>query len=86
MKKYIFADGGYTFNRISKKAARAAYKNGLRVLLCPVNLRPGYPFHPEISISGKDPATFEEALAAFEFYNIRNSETGYYTAFYIPVA
>ena len=29
--------------------------------------------------------TFEEALNAFEFYNLRGKETGRYTAFYIPV-
>lgn len=85
MKKYTFTDGGYTFQRIDKKAARRAYNNGLRVMLCPVNLRPGYPYHPEISISGKAAATFEEALTAFEFYNLRGKETGRYTAFYIPV-
>lgn len=85
MREYTFTDGGYTFERIDKKAARRAYKNGLRVLLCPVNLRPGKPYHPETSISGKAPATFEEALNAFEYYNIRDNETGRYTAFYIPV-
>jgi len=52
MKKYTFTDGGYTFQRIDKKTARRAYNNGLRVMLCPVNLRPGYPYHPETSISG----------------------------------
>lgn len=85
MKKYTFTDGGYTFQRIDKKAARRAYNNGLRVMLCPVNLRPGYPYHPETSISGKAAATFEEALNAFEFYNIRDNETGKYPAYYIPV-
>lgn len=85
MKKYTFTDGGYTFQRIDKKAARRAYNNGLRVMLCPVNLRPGYPYHPETSISGKAAATFEEALNAFEFYNLRGKETGRYTAFYIPI-
>ena len=85
MREYTFTDGGYTFERVSKATARKAYKNGLRVLLCPVNLRPGYPFHPETSISGKAKATFEEQLNAFEYYNIRNRETGLYTAFYIPV-
>lgn len=85
MRKYTFTDGGYSFQRIDKKAARRAYNNGLRVMLCPVNLRPGYPYHPEISISGKAAATFEEALNAFEFYNLRGKETGRYTAFYIPV-
>ena len=58
MKKYTFTDGGYTFQRIDKKAARRAYNNGLRVMLCPVNLRPGYPYHPETSISGKAAAAF----------------------------
>lgn len=85
MRQYTFTDGGYTFQRIDKKAARRAYNNGLRVMLCPVNLRPGHPYHPEISISGKAAATFEEALNAFEFYNLRGKETGRYTAFYIPV-
>lgn len=85
MNKYTFTDGGYTFDRISKKAARAAYKNGLRVILCPVNLRPGYPYHPEIDISGKSETPFDTALNAFEYYNIHNRETGRYTAFYIPV-
>lgn len=85
MRKYTFTDGGYTFQRIDKKAAWRAYNNGLRVMLCPVNLRPGYPYHPETSISGKAAATFDEALNAFEFYNLRGKETGHYTAFYIPV-
>lgn len=85
MKKYTFTDGGYTFQRIDKKIARRAYNNGLRVMLCPVNLRPGYPYHPETSISGKAAATFEEALNAFEFYNLRGKETWRYTAFYIPI-
>ena len=85
MKKYTFTDGGYTFQRIDKKAARRAYNNGLRVMLCTVNLRPGYPYHPETSISGKAAATFEEALNAFEIYNCTDNETGRYTAFYIPV-
>ena len=37
------------------------------------------------AISGKAAATFEEALNAFEFYNLRGKETGRYTAFYIPI-
>lgn len=85
MKKYTYRDRGFTFERVDKKTARTAYNNGLRVILCPCNLRPGYPYHPETDISGKAPATFAEALNAFEYYNIRNSETGRYTSFYIPV-
>lgn len=85
MNRYTWTENGFTFKRINKAQARRAYNNGLRVVVCPVNLRPGYPFHPEISVSGKSGATFDEMLNAFIFYNIRNSETGYYPAFYIPV-
>lgn len=85
MNRYTWTENGFTFKRINKAQARRAYNNGLRVVVCPVNLRPGYPFRPEISVSGKSGATFDEMLNAFIFYNIRNSETGYYPAFYIPV-
>jgi len=85
VKKHTYTDSGFTFERVDKKTARKAYNNGLRVVLCPVNLRPGYPFHPETSVSGKSGATFEQALSAFEYYNIRGKETGRYTAFYLPM-
>lgn len=92
MKEYTYKDGAYTFKRVDKRTARKAYNNGLRVVLCPCNLRPGYPYHPECSISGKttdsengSPVPFEAALSAFEYYNLRDSETGRYTAFYVPV-
>lgn len=60
MRAYTFTENGFTFERVDKKQARKAYNNGLRVMVCPVNLRPGYPWHPEISVSGKSGATFEE--------------------------
>lgn len=41
MKKYEYIENGYTFQRVSKKDARRAYNNGLVVIFCPVNLRPG---------------------------------------------
>ena len=85
MNNYRYNDDGFTFKRVNKATARAAYNNGLRVVLCPVNLRPGYPWHPEVSVSSKSGATFETTVNSFEFYNLRNSETGRYTAFYIPV-
>lgn len=53
MNRYTWTENGFTFKRINKAQARRAYNNGLRVVVCPVNLRPGYPFHPEISVSGK---------------------------------
>lgn len=85
MNKYTYTNGGHTFERVSKTVARMAYNNGLRVVFCPINLRPGYPFNPEVSVSGKSGATFETALNAFEYYNIRGRETGRYTAFYLPM-
>ena len=65
MKKYTYTDGGRLFVRITKTTARKAYNNGLRIVLCPSNLRPGFPYHPEISISGKAAASFEEAVDRF---------------------
>ena len=42
MKKYTFTDGGYTFQRIDKKAARRAYNIVVRVMISPVKVGPGY--------------------------------------------
>ena len=83
MKEYTYTDGGRLFVRITKTTARKAYNNGLRVVLCPSNLRPGFPYHPEINISGKAAASFEEAVNSFEYYNLRGKRNR--TAFYIPV-
>lgn len=85
MRAYTFTENGFTFERVDKRQARKAYNNGLRVVVCPVNLRPGYPWHPEIIVSSKSGETFEEMLNAFIYYNIRDNETGKYAAFYIPV-
>lgn len=85
MNNYNYSDGGFTFKRVNKATARRTYNNGLRVVMCPCNLRPGAPWYPEVSVIGKSGATFEAAVNAFEFYNVRNRETGRYTAFYIPV-
>ena len=90
MRKYSFTDkNGKTWERITKKQARAAYNNGLTVLFCPVNMRPFTPWHLEIDVNknfeGYNGVTFEKAVNAFEFYNCIDNETGRYTAFYIPV-
>lgn len=89
MNKYSFTDSnGKTWERITKKQARAAYNNGLTVLFCPVNMRPFTPWHLEIDVNknfeGYDGVSFENAVNAFEYYNCTNNETGRYTAFYIP--
>jgi len=85
MNNYNYSDGGFNFKRVNKATARRAYNNGLHIIMCPCNLRPGAPWPPEIPVDNKSGATFETALNAFEFYNIRGRETGRYTAFYIPV-
>ena len=93
MKRYEFQNNGFTFIRIPKNKARVAYDNGLTVLFCPVNLRPGKPWYPEIEIKGREywppyadnNTPFSDVVNRFEFYNCINSETGRYTAFYIPV-
>lgn len=92
MKKYEYIENGYTFQRVSKKDARRAYNNGLAVIFCPVNLRPGKPWKPEAVICPhsfevvNDVITpFEKRVNEFEYYNCINNETGRYTAFYIPV-
>lgn len=94
MRKYQYSENGATYARISKTAAKTAYKNGSTIILCPVNLRPGAPFHFEMTLSRKqrDPFVLDEIglendfynfIGSFEFYNCINSETGTYAAFYI---
>jgi hypothetical protein len=78
MNKYTI--DGYT--RISKARARKMFNNGDPVYMCPVNLRPGRPWYPEICFY-KTGENFEKSVFAFEFYNCINNETGKYTAFYI---
>jgi hypothetical protein len=89
MNKYSFTNNGKTWERITKKQARAAYNNGLTVLFCPVNMRPFTPWHLEIDVNknfeGYNGVSFEKAVNAFENYNCTDNETGRYTAFYIPV-
>jgi len=87
MKQYTYTDRGKTYTRISKAKARAAYNAGLEVVLCPVNLRPGAPWYPEITVCKEysKSENFEQVLNAFEFYNVRGDEIGSYPAFYIPV-
>lgn len=87
MRQHTYTDRGKTYTRISRAKAHAVYNAGLEVVLCPVNLRPGMPWHPEIHVSKErsEGESFDNVLNAFEFYNIRDTKTGYYTAFYIPV-
>ena len=96
MRKYTFTHDGRTFERITKKDARRAYLNGLSVVIIPCNLRPFTQWRNEMTINRKDRAhlvadeigvnnDFTNYINSFEYYNCINSETGRYTAFYIPV-
>lgn len=87
MRKRIFTNKGFTFERITKKQARIAYNNGLTVLLCPVNLHPFSIWFRAVDLSKNwnTEKDFDKQINAFEYYNCPNTETGKYTAFYIPV-
>lgn len=84
----IIKDIRFNFERVTKKEARAAYRAGLTVLWCPVNLAPftGWGLEMPINVQNWncDNKTFDEVLNEYEFYNC-NSETGKYPAYYIPV-
>lgn len=88
MNKYSYTKNGFTFERIDKKQARTAYKNGLTVVFCPCNIRPGSFWGLDMDMNKAqqncDGIEFEKLVNSFEYYNC-NSETGRYTAFYIPV-
>lgn len=96
MRKYTYTEKDFSFERIDKKTAKKAYLNGLTVIICPVNLRPGEPYHPERPINRKSREEFiideigaindfNNIIASFEYYNCSNTETGKYAAFYIPI-
>ena len=42
------------FTRISKRAAEKRYNAGEVVILCPVKLRPGFPYFPEIPVKREE--------------------------------
>ena len=98
MNKYTFINDTdkKEYTRISKSAARAAYIAGKTVILCPCNLRPFGPWHPETNINRARHTEyitdeisvknlFNNLVNSFEYYNCSNTETGKYTAFYIEM-
>ena len=80
MKKHDFP--GLT--RVSKAKARRLHAAGISVMFIPCNLRPGYPWFPEVwvDILPSPSATFDTAVNAFECYNCYGS-AGRYAAFYV---
>lgn len=97
MRKYTFSENGHTYKRINKNAARAAYMDGLTVVICPCNLRPFTAWHNEHRINRKYREQFvideigvkndfNNLVNSFEYYNCQSSEAGKYAAFYIEEA
>lgn len=77
------------YRRVSKWIARKLYDDGVEVYMCPCNLRPGEPWHPEVAVRLSDgeefpcaPAPFEDVVRGFQFFNCSYS-AGYYPAFYV---
>ena len=89
MNRFIIRDGTTTFTRISKREAFRLFSQGKLVALCPVKLRPGYPFSPHVFVSW-DPTqewrsvgeSWERLIREFTWYNC-SCEAGYYPAFYV---
>lgn len=89
MREYSFdlnpdGNGNESFDRVNAIKAKNAYENGELVVACPVNMRPGEPWHPELYLK-KDkehPESFENVVNAVMYYNC-NNETGKYLAFYL---
>lgn len=57
------------FTRIDKRAARAAFAQGLTVFFCPVKLYPTVSFNPAASINNNIFDTFDDAFRAWQEQN-----------------
>ena len=85
MNRYIISDDvkKTRYERITKAAARKLFNNGGKIYICACNLRPGWPWYPEIWIDNSVDPDFEKHVNAFTFYNCINNETGKYASYYI---
>ncbi len=96
MNHHVFTDERARYTRISKAKARKLWGQ-VDIALCPVNLRPGYPWAPHIVVPAaaireglvseydfeRDEYTFDNMTSDFESYNCTCNETGKYAAFYL---
>ncbi len=85
MRKYEYRDGNFRLKRITKGKARGIYEKGLYVILCPSNLRPGAPWHPEVHVASDGDVAFDDIVNRFAWYNCTSMETGKRVNFYAPV-
>lgn len=86
MNRFVITAGTTKYTRISKRKARTLFEQGKAIQFCPVKLRPGLPFCPDMMFQKNQGMEFETALDFFEHYNCNSNETGYYAAFYITEA
>lgn len=82
MENYIINDGRTIYHRITKAKARKLWQKQ-RIAMCPVNLRPGFPFAPHCEFLPDIESDFDSMVKEFTHYNCTDSETGSYLAFYI---
>lgn len=79
----IYSDDKFT--RVSKRAAIKLLESGKQIAVCPVKLRPGFPWAPECYVDKarleSEDTTLQSFLNSVSFYNC-TYETGYYLAFY----
>jgi hypothetical protein len=87
MNKLSFAGTLYGvpvhLTRINKKRARNLFNKGVKIYLCPSNLRPIGPWFNAFDVDLSAGEAFDTILNSFEYYNCINNETGYFTSFYI---
>ena len=69
-------------NRVNKKVARRVYNEGGKVLIFAKNLRPDF-FGIVIDKKSNYGRDFDKLVAAYEYYNCINNETGRYAGYII---
>lgn len=96
MRNMKWNDNGELLVQISKRKARKLWGKA-DMSLCPSNLRPGFPWRPNMDVFASEisaklaseweherkAAAFDSYVASFEWYNCASSETGLYTTFYL---
>jgi hypothetical protein len=86
MNAYTIRSEGTSFTRISKAKARKLWSEAKHnIALCPVKLRPGFPWAPQFTfLAGEQKELdFNWCVTRFVWYNCQHNEIGYYPAFYL---
>lgn len=90
MEHYTIETKTESFTRVNKAYARKHYKTEL-IAMCPVKLRPGWPWAPHMYLTqadleptydGDTRHTFDGQVDSFIYYNCNANKVGYYPAFY----